>query len=57
LQTLRALEDAARARGDRQMLLHAQVQARGFYEGAGYQVQGEPWQEAGIAHLAMLRSL
>lgn len=57
LQTLRALEDAARARGDRQMLLHAQVQARGFYEEAGYQVQGEPWQEAGIAHLAMLRSL
>lgn len=57
LRALRALEDAARARGDRQVLLHAQVQARGFYEGAGYQVQGEPWQEAGIAHLAMLRSL
>ncbi len=57
LQALRALEDVARARGDQQVLLHAQVHARGFYEGAGYQAQGEPWQEAGIAHIAMVRLL
>ena len=54
-QVLRALEDAARARGDQHVLLHAQVQARAFYERAGYRIHGEPWMEAGIPHITMRR--
>ena len=38
-------------------LLHAQVQARAFYERAGYHVHGEPWMEAGIPHITMQRAL
>ena len=56
-QVLRALEDAARARGDQRVLLHAQVQARAFYERAGYHIHGEPWMEAGIPHITMQRAL
>ena len=37
--------------------LHAQVTARGFYERAGYAAVGEVYEEAGIAHVTMVRSL
>ncbi|MGY1638140.1 GNAT family N-acetyltransferase [Geodermatophilus sp. SYSU D00742] len=37
--------------------LHAQVAARGFYERAGYTAVGEEYQEAGIAHVTMVRRL
>ncbi|MGC4365681.1 YbgC/FadM family acyl-CoA thioesterase [Hydrogenophaga sp. R2] len=56
-QVLDALIAAARARGDRQVLLHAQRSAEGFYRRLGFQVQGEPFEEAGIAHIEMVRSL
>ena len=39
------------------VLLHAQVQARAFYERAGYHIHGEPWMEAGIPHITMQRAL
>lgn len=36
-----------------QFELHAQIQARHFYERLGYVVSSEPFSEAGIAHVAM----
>ncbi len=56
-QLLDALLDAARARGDREVQLHAQRSAEGFYRRAGFAVAGEPYEEAGIAHIVMARSL
>ena len=54
---LNALMQAARARGDRQVLLHAQSAAAGFYRRAGFEVQGAGFEEAGMAHLAMVKAL
>jgi predicted GNAT family N-acyltransferase len=47
---------AARA-GAREVELHAQVSARGFYERAGYEAVGDEYEEAGIAHVTMRRRL
>ena len=44
-------------RGVTEVELHAQVSARGFYERAGYATVGEQYEEAGIAHVTMRRSL
>ena len=44
-------------RGLRQVELHAQVTARRFYERAGYVVVGDEYEEAGIRHVTMRRSL
>jgi YbgC/YbaW family acyl-CoA thioester hydrolase len=54
---LRALEEAAKARGDREVALHAQRSAEAFYRRLGYEVHGEPFEEAGIAHIEMRRAL
>jgi len=54
---LRALLEAARRRGDREALLSAQVHAVGFYRAEGFQPEGPVYEEAGIAHQAMRRSL
>ena len=54
---LRALEAAARARGDREVTLHAQRSAERFYARLGYAVSGEPFDEAGITHIEMRRTL
>ena len=56
-QVLQALTDAARARGDREVLLHAQRSAEGFYRRLGFQPLGEPFEEAGIAHIEMVKPL
>jgi len=56
-QLLDALVKAARARGDSEVRLHAQRNAEGFYRRAGFSVVGEPYEEAGIAHIAMARRL
>lgn len=52
---LDALVEAARVRGDREVQLHAQCSAEGFYRRAGFSVVGAPYEEAGIAHIAMAR--
>ncbi|MDP3252742.1 MAG: YbgC/FadM family acyl-CoA thioesterase [Hydrogenophaga sp.] len=49
-----ALMDAARARGDAELMLHAQQSAIGFYRRLGYQNRGEPFEEAGIPHQEMV---
>jgi predicted GNAT family N-acyltransferase len=54
---LGALEQAARARGDRTVALHAQRSAERFYARLGYAPHGEPFEEAGIPHLEMRRGL
>jgi YbgC/YbaW family acyl-CoA thioester hydrolase len=54
---LDALLDAARARGDREAVLHAQLGAAPFYERAGFARRGPEFDEAGIAHVEMLRVL
>ena len=54
---LEALVTAARDRGERELLLHAQASAVGFYARAGFAVRGEPFTEAGIPHLEMVRAL
>ena len=54
---LAALVEAARARGDKQVQLHAQCSAQGFYERAGFTVAGAPYEEAGLAHVLMTQAL
>jgi YbgC/YbaW family acyl-CoA thioester hydrolase len=54
---LDALVDAARARGLRELRLHAQASAIGFYLRAGFAAHGAPFEEAGIAHQEMVRAL
>lgn len=54
---LRALMEAARRRGDREVLLHAQISARGFYERLGFQPRGEVFHEVDIPHIEMTRLL
>ncbi len=50
---LRALMAAARERGEPEVMLHAQRSAEGFYAGLGFTARGEPFEEAGIAHIEM----
>ena len=52
---LEALVDAARARGDREVVLNAQVQAMGFYRAHGFVEEGPEFDDAGIPHRAMRR--
>lgn len=54
-QVLQALMQAAVQRGDRDILLHAQCSAEGFYARAGFLPEGEVFEEAGIPHRAMRR--
>ncbi|MET9773830.1 GNAT family N-acetyltransferase [Streptomyces sp. NPDC006367] len=54
---VRAVEDAARARGLTAVDLHAQTHALGFYERLGYRVYGPEFPDAGIPHRAMRRAL
>jgi YbgC/YbaW family acyl-CoA thioester hydrolase len=54
---LDALMSAARARGDREVVLHAQLSAAPFYARAGFSERGTMFEEAGIPHIEMVRSL
>jgi predicted GNAT family N-acyltransferase len=54
---VRAVEEAARARGLAAVDLHAQTHALGFYERLGYTAYGPEFPDAGIAHRAMRRVL
>ncbi len=56
-QLLDALTDAARARGDTEVHLHAQASAIPFYLRSGFEPHGELFVEAGIDHLAMVKRL
>lgn len=56
-QILEALIEQARKRGDRAVLLSAQVHALEFYERHGFHASGEIYQEAGIPHRDMRKKL
>jgi predicted GNAT family N-acyltransferase len=54
---LEKLVAQARARGDREVALSAQVHAVRFYRAHGFLEQGSEYEEAGIRHQAMRRAL
>ncbi len=56
-QVLEALMQAARQQGDREVLLHAQLSAAGFYSRAGFVQRGPVFEEAGIGHVEMVKTL
>ena len=56
LEVLLALLQASQARGDREVMLHAQRSAEGFYRQQGFAARGEPFDEAGIPHIEMVRT-
>ena len=51
------LEDVAMERGDTEVVLHAQTYVKRFYEEHAYVAQGEPFVEAGIEHVKMVKAL
>jgi predicted GNAT family N-acyltransferase len=52
-QILKKLMDRARERGDREVILSAQVQATAFYRRYGFVEEGAEYMEAGIPHRNM----
>ena len=52
---LEALAARACERGDREVVLNAQVQAMGFYRAHGFVEEGPEFDDAGIPHRAMRR--
>jgi YbgC/YbaW family acyl-CoA thioester hydrolase len=56
-RVLHALIDAARHRGDTQVILHAQCSAEAFYKRSGFVPHGAVFEEAGLAHVEMVLTL
>lgn len=54
---LEALMDHARTQGFREAVLHAQMGAAPFYARAGFAERGPAFEEAGITHVEMVRTL
>ncbi|MDZ4237800.1 MAG: GNAT family N-acetyltransferase, partial [Hydrogenophaga sp.] len=54
---LHALMHAAREHGATEVVLYAQRSAQGFYTRLGFECRGEPFVEAGIDHVEMVKSL
>jgi predicted GNAT family N-acyltransferase len=54
---LNALTEEARKRGHKEVALSAQLQALEFYRAHGFTAEGKVYEEAGILHQAMRRSL
>lgn len=57
LQIMQALEHQARSVSLAKVWLYAQTEALGFYRTQGYTAYGDEFEEAGIAHTAMSKSL
>jgi YbgC/YbaW family acyl-CoA thioester hydrolase len=53
---LNALMEAARSRGDGEVMLYAQRSAEGFYQRLGFTPRGEPFEEVGIPHIEMVKA-
>jgi len=56
-RVLEGLIEAAKDRGDHQVILHAQCSAQGFYQRLGFMAHGAVFEEAGMAHIEMQLSL
>lgn len=54
---LDAVTQAAKARGMKDVWMHAQTHACGFYERFGFACEGERFMEAGIEHVLMRKKL
>lgn len=54
---IEAVERHARETGIDTLTLHGQVRVAEFYEHLGYKRVGEPFEEAGIPHVEMVKSL
>ena len=54
---LQALETLARQKHYDYLSLHAQVHALSFYEQQGYRGEGDVFDEAGIPHIRMIKTL
>jgi len=53
---LSALQAAAAARGGRELMLHAEASAAGFYARAGYVPRGAAFQQGGLTHIEMVQA-
>ena len=51
---LGTLMDAARSRGQKRLVLHAQTHALGFYGAFGFRPEGDVFMEAGLPHQTMI---
>jgi len=56
-RVLEALAEVAASRGDARIELSAQQQVEAFYRAQGFEPVGEPYDEVGIRHVKMRRSL
>ncbi|MFY0545251.1 GNAT family N-acetyltransferase [Brevibacillus sp. H7] len=56
-QIMLMMEETARLRGYRKLKLNAQTHAQRFYEKLGYTPVGDVFEEAGIEHIAMEKTL
>ncbi|MDS0299104.1 GNAT family N-acetyltransferase [Halogeometricum sp. S1BR25-6] len=56
-RVMNAAEDEAYAAGFSRVKLHAQVRVREFYGSLGYRAVGEEFEDAGIPHVEMQKSL
>ena len=56
-ELMAVVESTAAAEGYEEVLLHAQVPVVAFYERLGYEVTSEEFEDAGIAHREMRKSL
>ncbi|WP_220184198.1 GNAT family N-acetyltransferase [Thermoactinomyces mirandus] len=54
---MQTLENVARQKGARKILLYAQVRVIPFYKKLGYEPFGTPFDDAGIPHMKMEKSL
>jgi len=43
--------------GFKEIILHAQLTAKGFYDKLGFTPFGEEFEEAGIQHISMMKTL
>ncbi|WP_254763006.1 GNAT family N-acetyltransferase [Natrinema marinum] len=54
---MKTLEERAAALGFSALKLHSQTRAAGFYRDLGYERRGEEFEEAGIPHVEMRKSV
>ncbi|WP_135851047.1 GNAT family N-acetyltransferase [Halorussus salinus] len=56
-EIMRTLEATATERGLSELVMHAQTPVEGFYRDLGYETTSDEFEEAGIAHVEMAKSL
>ncbi|WP_245920617.1 GNAT family N-acetyltransferase [Melghirimyces profundicolus] len=54
---MKSIEEYANKQGAKELKLHAQTHALPFYRKLGYEVQGEPFMDAGIEHIEMKKPI